>query len=138
MKIRYFTQWRYLQIGSCFDPNQQKNGLFYRGRRLLRRKGTGHTKLRFKDTWLETIGKTFVLKNIHELDKTLLNSWHTSVRMVSCINKDGIIHKQMELLEQSIFDSNRAKKPTCKISISEAVKILAQLETNEWTSKQTK
>ena len=44
----------------------------------------------------------------------------------------------MEPLEQSIFDSNRAKKSTSKISISEAVKILAQLETNEWTSKQTK
>ena len=78
--LQYFNlNWENLQISwSCFGRaisllNGEEVG--------VEGKGTDYTTLRFK-IWLKTEWKKLILKNIHKLDKTLLNSWNMSERTV--------------------------------------------------------
>ena len=94
------------------------------------RKGTDYTTLGFK-IWLKTKWKRLILKNILQLDKTLLNSRNMSERtyMESC---------KIERLEQSNFYSNMEKKVANKFLISEVIKNFKHLETDKQMNKPTR
>ena len=78
--LQYFhLNWENVQISqSCFG---RAISLLHGKEVGMEGKGTDYTTLRFK-IWLKTKWKKLTLKNIHKLDKTLLNSWNMSERTI--------------------------------------------------------